>query len=148
EDEPPTTEVDIKKTAREDLYLILNGIDTQAGIANIKVVINPLVNWIWFGFLLLIVGTVIAFLPDRAYLLARATARSDNANAAATAAVLLVILGLGGAARAQENKMEPVGGGMELHSARNDGERKLFQQLRCLCNCMHALDECGGECGP
>ena len=71
EDEPPTTEVDIHKTLGEDLYIVLNGVRARSrSIANLKVVINPLVNWIWLGFLLLIFGTVIAFLPDRAYALA------------------------------------------------------------------------------
>ena len=42
--------------------------------------------------------------------------------------------------------MRPASG--DLHVARNDFERALFQQLKCLCGCLHALDECGGECGP
>jgi len=80
EDEPPTTEVALHRTLGEDLYIVLNGHDAQAGIANLKIVINPLVDWIWCGFLLLIFGTAVAFLPDRAYALA---AREDKARAAA-----------------------------------------------------------------
>ena len=145
EDEPPTTEVDIKKMVREDLYLILNGYENTPGeIANIKIVINPLVNWIWFGFLLLIGGTIIAFMPDRAYALAGAKTKDDG-KTAATIALLLVLLFAGGVAHAQG--MESAGG--DLHTARNDHDRRVFQQLKCLCgDCLHALDECGGECGP
>jgi cytochrome c-type biogenesis protein CcmF len=80
EDEPPTTEVALHRTLGEDLYIVLNGHDAQAGIANLKIVINPLVDWIWCGFMLLIFGTGIAFLPDRAYALA---AREDKARASA-----------------------------------------------------------------
>ena len=60
-EEEPTTEVEIRRMAKEDLYLVLNGYDSEAMIANLKVVINPLVNWIWIGFLFLAIGTVIAY---------------------------------------------------------------------------------------
>ncbi|MDB4971473.1 MAG: ccmF [Myxococcales bacterium] len=147
EDEPPTSEVDIKKTLAEDLYIVLNGVDQQAGIANLKVVVNPLVNWIWLGFLLLAFGTAIAFMPDRAYALAGAAAKSDKTKAAAAAAtmVLLMLLG-GGVARAQEAAMARASG--DLHMPRNEPERKLFAELKCICGCPHGLQECGDECGP
>src|SRR5262249_13449725 len=67
EDEPPRTMVTIRESLREDLYVILNGIDNESGLASIKIIINPLVNWVWFGFAVLILGTAIAFLPERAY---------------------------------------------------------------------------------
>jgi cytochrome c-type biogenesis protein CcmF len=148
-DEPPTTEVAIKRMAREDLYLVLNGYDWDNGIANLKVVINPLVDWVWFGFLILIVGTIVAFMPDRAYVVAGAkdTGQSGSKKAAAAAAAILVLmLPLGAWAQADRP------GAMEqesLHYARSDLERRLFKQIRCLCpTCAHALDECGGECSP
>jgi cytochrome c-type biogenesis protein CcmF len=152
EDEPPTSEVDMHKTAREDLYTVLNGIDAQQGIANLKVVINPLVDWIWVGFLLLAFGTVIAFLPDRAYALAAAATKSDKGKAAAVATMIAFMLVGGGIARAQAEQatpqMEPARS-MELHYARADRERVLFKKLRCICGtCAHALDECESECGP
>jgi len=59
-----TTEVAIRTTATEDLYLILAGFDAKAGTATIKAIINPLVVWLWIGFALLVAGTVIAALPD------------------------------------------------------------------------------------
>jgi cytochrome c-type biogenesis protein CcmF len=140
EDEPPTTEVDINKSLKEDLYVVLNGYETETGIANLKIVINPLVNWIWLGFMLLAIGTAIAFMPDRAYALAGA-AKIVKAVAAAT----MILFVLTGTARA--DGMEAAGD--NLHQARNDHERELFQKLKCGCpTCMHALDECGGECGP
>jgi len=143
EDEPPTTEVDIHKTLKEDLYLILNGFEGNGTLANIKVVINPLVNWIWLGFVLLAIGTVICYLPERAYALAAKAVPGDKA--AATVA-LLMVMWLGAPAHADGMGMEAAGN--ELHIARSDRERSLFHQLKCLCNCMHSLNECGGECGP
>jgi cytochrome c-type biogenesis protein CcmF len=64
-DEPPTTEVAIHRTLLEDLYVVLAGYDNKQGLANLKLVVNPLVNWIWLGFMMLAFGTAIAFLPDR-----------------------------------------------------------------------------------
>jgi cytochrome c-type biogenesis protein CcmH/NrfF len=159
EDEPPTSEVDIHKTLREDLYTVLNGVDNEKGIANLKVVINPLVNWIWLGFLLLAAGTIIAFMPDRAYALAQAAAKANKSKAATTVATLIVFLALGlaGTARAQsQNEVQPqistaptmeraVG---DLHMPRNDAERKLMAEFKCVCGCAHGLQECGDECGP
>jgi cytochrome c-type biogenesis protein CcmF len=146
EDEPPTTEVDIKKTLKEDLYLVLNGYeaDAQGGvIANIKVVINPLVNWLWIGWGLLALGTFIAFLPDRAYALAGAAARGDKGKAAAVATLLALLL-VGGVARAQnaDAPMARAEGGM--HTARNDREQRLFRGIVCMCGTCgrQALSEC------
>jgi cytochrome c-type biogenesis protein CcmF len=60
----PSTEVDILHTLREDLYLILIGFDPQQGRATLKAYLNPLINWIWIGGGVLILGSWIAMLPD------------------------------------------------------------------------------------
>jgi cytochrome c-type biogenesis protein CcmF len=69
----PMTEVDIRSTLREDLYLILSATnDIQGALANdpgaqgidLQVLIKPLVNWIWIGCILLALGTVIALWPS------------------------------------------------------------------------------------
>jgi len=70
----PSTEVDIYSTLREDLYLILIDFDPQTGLATFKYYLNPLVNWIWIGWIVIFIGTHVAVWPnprDRA-LLARA----------------------------------------------------------------------------
>jgi cytochrome c-type biogenesis protein CcmF len=69
-----TTEVAVRTTALEDLYVILAGFDAKANTATLKVIINPLVVWLWIGFGTLVAGTLIAALPDPRE--ARATARS------------------------------------------------------------------------
>lgn len=66
------TEVAVRSSLREDLYLILAGWgDDQS--ATLKVIINPLVTWLWIGFIVFISGTLIAMWPDprEARLLAR-----------------------------------------------------------------------------
>lgn len=59
----PTTEVAIRSTAKEDLYIILSGWSTNK-LASFKFVVNPLVIWIWLGALGALLGSVIAFWPD------------------------------------------------------------------------------------
>jgi cytochrome c-type biogenesis protein CcmF len=49
----------------EDLFVILGGW-TENGEANFKVFVNPLVGWIWIGGVVMVVGSVIAFWPERA----------------------------------------------------------------------------------
>ncbi|HLE79697.1 MAG TPA: heme lyase CcmF/NrfE family subunit [Dehalococcoidia bacterium] len=62
EDEP-VTDPGIRSTAREDLYVILAGW-TDDGKATFKVLVNPLVMWIWVGGTVIVAGTVLAFWPD------------------------------------------------------------------------------------
>ena len=56
----------------------------------------------------------------------------------------LLVLGIS-IANAQSPMQSVVG---DLHTARNDYERRLFNELSCTCECPHALNECGGECSP
>ncbi len=67
------TEVGIRSIAREDLYLILSAVDDTRAALNadssaqgidLQVLIKPLVGWIWFGTLMLVIGTVIALWPS------------------------------------------------------------------------------------
>jgi len=60
----PVTEVAIRSTLVEDLYVILAGWDEE-GSAAFKVLVNPLVIWIWIGGGVLVAGGLIAFWPGR-----------------------------------------------------------------------------------
>ena len=55
-----------RSTLKDDLYILL--VDWQpissAG-ATFKIYVNPLVNWLWLGSLLFIVGIIIAAWPDK-----------------------------------------------------------------------------------
>lgn len=59
-----STEVAIRHSLREDLYLILISFDPQEGRATLKAYLNPLINWIWIGGAVLILGSWLAMLPD------------------------------------------------------------------------------------
>jgi cytochrome c-type biogenesis protein CcmF len=59
----PTTEVAIRTTP-EDLYVILAGWEADGALASFKVVINPLVVWLWIGGVVLTAGTTFALWPS------------------------------------------------------------------------------------
>lgn len=61
--EQPTSEMAVRSTLAEDLYIILAGWEKD-GSASLKVMINPLIIWLWLGWIVLVGGSVIALLPD------------------------------------------------------------------------------------
>jgi cytochrome c-type biogenesis protein CcmF len=57
-DEPvPTPEV--RSSLRGDLYINLMAFDPNGAHATVKVIVEPLVPWIWFGGLVIVVGAII-----------------------------------------------------------------------------------------
>jgi cytochrome c-type biogenesis protein CcmF len=58
------TEVALRSSLKEDLYIVLAGLDPD-GLAAFQVLINPLVVWLWIGGFVLIVGTLITAWPVR-----------------------------------------------------------------------------------
>ncbi len=53
-------------TLREDLYVIYEGRNNQTDHPIIKAFVNPLVNWIWIGVLVIVLGTGMALVPNAA----------------------------------------------------------------------------------
>jgi cytochrome c-type biogenesis protein CcmF len=53
-----------RSTISEDFYVILAGWETGGATATFKVYLNPLINWLWFGGLVFVLGTLIAVWPD------------------------------------------------------------------------------------
>jgi cytochrome c-type biogenesis protein CcmF len=51
-------------TLMEDLYVVYEGRDGDNGHPIIKAIINPLVNWIWIGVLVIVFGTGMALVPN------------------------------------------------------------------------------------
>ncbi len=62
-----TSEVDVRRTLAGDLYLALTEVDNASKLINLTVYIKPLINWIWIGNTLMVVGValVIAAAPGR-----------------------------------------------------------------------------------
>jgi cytochrome c-type biogenesis protein CcmF len=80
----PTSEVAIRTTLADDLFLILGRINNETGEVAIKAVINPLVAWIWIGGIVLIIGTLLG--------LVRMPERSDRGNSNTRFGLTLIYL--------------------------------------------------------
>ena len=70
-----------------------------------EIVVNPLVNWIWFGFGVLAIGTGIALLPERTFAFALAKLPAEAATTTAT--LLLSLLLVARRRRARRSADEP-----------------------------------------
>ncbi len=62
--EQPVTEVAIRSNLLRDLYVILAGWKDD-GTAIFRVLVNPLVSWLWIGGAVLVIGGLLAFWPSR-----------------------------------------------------------------------------------
>jgi cytochrome c-type biogenesis protein CcmF len=126
-EEEPTTEVAIHRTFAEDLYIVMPAFEIEEQTASVEVHINPLVNWVWFGFGILAVGTAITLLPEASLSFAMAKLPAE----AVTASLLLLsILLSSGAAFAQHvvpNSQDPR---MQISSPE---ARKVANRLACWC---------------
>jgi cytochrome c-type biogenesis protein CcmF len=60
----PSTEAAIRARMNEDIYVVFAGMEEDDVHAVINVHINPLVNWIWLGCLIVVFGTAIALMPS------------------------------------------------------------------------------------
>ena len=49
---------------KEDLYLVYTGKNPETGHPIIKAHLNPLVWWIWHGVAVVLLGTLIALIPN------------------------------------------------------------------------------------
>jgi cytochrome c-type biogenesis protein CcmF len=58
--EQPVSVPGVYSTPGVDVYVLLIGWDTTGTSATFKVYINPLINWVWIGGIVMILGTIIA----------------------------------------------------------------------------------------
>jgi cytochrome c-type biogenesis protein CcmF len=128
-EQEPTTEVAIRRAPGEDLYVVLAGFDAAAQTGTYTVTVNPLVNWIWFGFGVMAFGTIIALLPESAF--AFATAKIPAGAATTGLALILTLLPVAGSA---QPKVVP-------------GEKDAFRQevesdIMCTCGCRAPMNNC------
>ena len=61
----PHSELDIYGTLQKDIYSIFSGYDVEDGVAYFKIMINPLVWWVWFGAYVLVFGSMISLWPKK-----------------------------------------------------------------------------------
>jgi cytochrome c-type biogenesis protein CcmF len=153
----PTTEVAIRRAPAEDLYLTLGNYDLAEGNVTLKLVVNPVVDWIWFGFMLLAIGTGVALMPDA--VLERLTAgvtSPASRQASAAGVVLLAALGAAGATLASRPARAQTAPTGEMAQATEEApeptgvdENWLVRNIICQCgSCRHSLLECESDgCG-
>jgi len=60
----PVTEVGIRSTLMDDLYVILANYNLSGQLATVSVLINPLILWMWIGGVIMVLGTVFAMWPQ------------------------------------------------------------------------------------
>jgi cytochrome c-type biogenesis protein CcmF len=137
-EEEPTTEVAIRRGAGEDLYIVLGGYDISTQQATYAITVNPLVDWIWFGFAVMALGTGLALLPESAFAFAGA---KIPAGAATTSLLLLLMLLPAAPARAAQHVENPLAVPVV---PRTQLEKDLQNEIICMCG------TCGrkriGEC--
>lgn len=63
--QPPAYEAAIRTSLFRDIYVVMSGFDIDKGTAVLTVFINPLVAFLWIGGFLIILGGIIAFIPQR-----------------------------------------------------------------------------------
>jgi cytochrome c-type biogenesis protein CcmF len=57
--------VAIASTLKEDLYVVYAGTNPDTNLPVIHAYLNPLVKWIWLGGAIVVLGTILALLPNR-----------------------------------------------------------------------------------
>ena len=60
-----TTEVDIYVTPLMDIYLIMGNIEPETARADFKVMLNPLISFIWLGGIVMLLGILLVMIPGR-----------------------------------------------------------------------------------
>jgi cytochrome c-type biogenesis protein CcmH/NrfF len=125
--EEPTTEVAIRRKFHEDLYLNMPTFQVADQTANLEIVINPLVNWIWFGFAVMALGTGIVMLPERTF--AFAMAKFPAPEVATTAGLFLLMMSLAAPALAQHAES----GAPVPVAIYSPFEREMQRDIICMC---------------
>ena len=59
----PTSEIGLRMSMLEDVYVVLNGWNTESQAATFTIYINPLTLWLWLGGIVLVLGVLLAIWP-------------------------------------------------------------------------------------
>jgi cytochrome c-type biogenesis protein CcmF len=140
---------------------VLTGYDLETNLANLRIYLNPLILWVWCGFLVLAFGTLVCLIPqgvvDR---LSRP--RSSRLGRAADIVVICLVVGgvlAGLASQAQAASAPPaehVQAGMGMgadgtgfaaqNRPTNNTEERAMKELLCVCGCAReSVFDC--KCG-
>ncbi len=56
------SEVDVRRTLAGDLYLALTDVNVSTRMINLRIMVKPLINWIWIGSTLMAAGTIMVMI--------------------------------------------------------------------------------------
>ena len=70
--------VAIASTLREDLYVVYAGTNPDTNLPVIHAYLNPLVKWIWLGGAVVVLGTLLALLPNRQAVMVLSTVGAEQ----------------------------------------------------------------------
>ncbi len=62
----PTSEVGIRMTPIEDVYVVINGWEGNGDSATFTIFVNPLTVWMWIGGIVIVLGVLVAIWPNPA----------------------------------------------------------------------------------
>jgi cytochrome c-type biogenesis protein CcmF len=147
----PTTEVAIRSRPAEDVYVIMSTVDPSTQRGTFRIIIRPLVAWIWFGGIVLLLGALLGMWPTGRELIREQPAlrrrfRFSPATAVVGLAILIAtMIAWVGVASAQNDSSSTLHAGSVVIN--DPVERQLFGRLLCQCgDCARLpMDTCA--CG-
>jgi cytochrome c-type biogenesis protein CcmF len=149
----PTSEVAIRSRPAEDVYVIMSTVDPSTRRGTFRIIIRPLVAWIWLGGIVLLLGAILGMWPTGRELLREETSRGGSlrfrfspATAVVTLAIIIAsMMAWVGVAAAQNDTSSTLHAGTVVLN--DSTERQLFGRLLCQCgDCARLpLDTCA--CG-
>ena len=149
-----TTEVAITVRPTEDVYVVLTGYNTESGLANFRVYLNPLILWVWVGFLILAFGTLVCLIPQGVVDLLQGRPKTRLGRAADVGVVFGIVLaatlGIASQAHAATPAGAPAehvpaglgmgdagGGWAAKNRPANDTQSRAMKEIECPCGCAH-----------
>ncbi len=158
-EEEATTEVAIHVRPGEDIYVVLTGYDLDSKLANFRVYINPLILWVWIGFFVLALGTLICLIPQSVIDSIMGTGGTRRVGRAGEAALILlisgaIVAGTTAPAYAQGEHVKPgVGmgdsgvGWAAMNRPDSGTASSAMKELLCMCGCpRESIFDC--KCQP
>ncbi|HEY1304883.1 MAG TPA: cytochrome c-type biogenesis CcmF C-terminal domain-containing protein [Vicinamibacterales bacterium] len=134
ENEPPTTEVAIRRGFAQDVYFALAMFDAATQDIQLGMDVNPLVNWVWMGFGIMAIGIGIALLPEAAF--SFAVVHVPAGSAVTTTSIVLLALVLTPMIALAQSTVPPI--------HRSQLERSLENEIMCTCGgCRLPAGTCG-----
>ena len=126
-EDQPTTEVAIRRSFAEDLYIVMPAFELADQSATVEVTVTPLVNWVWIAFGVIAIGTLIALLPETAFAFATVSVPANAAKSAGSWLLLLATV-LPAAVQAQD---APAAQGQLVE--KSAVQRQVEADVMCMC---------------